>query len=163
MTAAHLSLIALPGIPDIAPGNDLAAVILAALERAGLRLQDGDVLVITQKIVSKAEGRAVPLDAVTPTETALALAEATGKDPRLTEVILQESRGVIRQRGGVLIMETHHGWICANAGVDRSNVKDAAGEVALLLPLDPDASARHIREALSAATGTDIADRKSVV
>lgn len=157
MTAAHLSLIALPGIPDIAPGDDLAAVILAALERAGLRLQDGDVLVITQKIVSKAEGRAVPLDAITPTETALALAEATGKDPRLTEVILQESRGVIRQRGGVLIMETHHGWICANAGVDRSNVKDAAGEVALLLPLDPDASARHIREALSAATGADIA------
>lgn len=157
MTASEIRLIALPGIPDIAPGDDLAAVILAALERAALRLEDGDVVVITQKIVSKAEGRAVPLAQITPSAKAVTLAEATAKDPRLVEIILRESRRLIRQRGGTLIMETHHGWICANAGVDRSNVGAAAEDIALLLPVDPDASARRIREALLAATGADVA------
>lgn len=157
MVEPQIALIALPGIPDIAPGDDLAVVILAALERAGLALQNDDVLVITQKIISKAEGRAVPLESVSPSTKALTLAKATGKDPRLVEIILRESRGVIRQREGVLIMETQHGWICANAGVDRSNIGGDLGDVALLLPADPDASARRIREALLAATGADIA------
>ncbi len=157
MALPEIRLIALPGIPDIAPGDDLSAVILAALERAALQLEDGDVVVITQKIVSKAEGRAVPLAQVTPSAEAVALAQATDKDPRLVEVVLRESRGVIRQRGGALIMETRHGWICANAGVDRSNVGAAMEDIALLLPKDPDASAQQIREALVAATGADVA------
>jgi len=157
MANSQITLIALPGIPDIVPGDDLAAVILAALERANLCLQDDDVVVVTQKIVSKAEGCAIPLESVTPSPESLALAEATAKDPRLVEVILRESHGIVRQRGGTLIMETHHGWICANAGVDRSNIGGDMGEVALPLPSDPDASAHRIREALQAATGADIA------
>lgn len=157
MTPSEIRLIALPGIPDIAPGDNLSAVILTALERAALRLEDGDVVVITQKIVSKAEGCAVQLAQVTPSAEAVALAQATDKDPRLVEVILRESRGVIRQRGGTLIMETRHGWICANAGVDRSNVGAAMEDIALLLPEDPDAFAQRIREALDAATGADVA------
>jgi coenzyme F420-0:L-glutamate ligase/coenzyme F420-1:gamma-L-glutamate ligase len=148
---------ALPGIPEVQPGDDLAAIILTALKDAALALKDGDVVVVTQKIVSKAEGCYVDLAAVTPSKAALALAEAVDKDPRLVEVILRESRGIVRQRRGALIMETHHGWICANAGVDRSNVGGAAGEAALTLPQDPDASARRIREALATATGADVA------
>lgn len=153
----NLTLYGLPGIPDVQPGDDVASLILAALGRAELTLQAGDVLVITQKIVSKAEGRAVRLAEITPSSQARELAEATGKNPRLVEVILRESRGVIRQRGPVLITETRHGWICANAGVDRSNIAGPEGEIALPLPLDPDGSARRIRAALLAATDADIA------
>ena len=157
MTESQINLIALPDIPDILPGDDLPAVILAALKQVNLCLQSGDVVVVTQKIVSKAEGCAIPLETVIPSPKALALAEVTDKDPRLVEVILRESRGVIRQRGGTLIMETRHGWICANAGVDRSNIGGNLGEVALPLPPDPDASAQRIREALQIATSADIA------
>lgn len=153
----NLTLYGLPGIPNVRPGDDIASLILEALARAELTLQAGDVLVITQKIISKAEGRAIPLAEVTPSPQARELAEATGKDPRLVEVILQESRGVIRQRGPVLITETRHGWICANAGVDRSNIAGPEGESALPLPLDPDKSARRIRAALMAATDAAIA------
>ncbi len=157
MTESHISLIALPGIPDVKPGDDLATEILAAAERDNVQLHDGDVIVVTQKIVSKSEGRAVLLAQITPSEEALELAQTVGKDPRLVEVILQESRRVIRQRTGTLITETHHGWICANAGVDRSNVGEDTGEVALLLPVDPDASAEHLRNSLMTASGADIA------
>lgn len=153
----RITLYALPDIPDVRAGDDVAQLILAALERAGLALQAGDVLVVTQKIVSKAEGRAVDLTTVTPSRPAAELAQATGKDPRLVEVILRESRSVIRQRAGVLITETRHGWLCANAGVDRSNVAGPAGEAALPLPVDPDASARRIRAALQAASGAELA------
>ena len=152
-----ITLHGLPGIPNVQPGDDIASLILAALARAELTLQAWDVLVITQKIVSKAEGRAVRLADVIPSPPARELAQATGKDPRLVEVILRESRGVIRQRGPVLITETRHGWICANAGVDRSNIAGPEGEIALPLPLDPDGSAQSIRAALMAATGADIA------
>lgn len=154
---ADISLYGLPGIPDVQPGDDLPALILEALARAGLTLRDGDVLVVTQKIVSKAEGAAVRLADVTPSPQAVELAQRTGKDARLVEVMLRGSRGVIRQRGGVLILETRHGWICANAGVDRSNVGSATGEIALPLPLDPDASARRLRDALRAVSGADFA------
>jgi coenzyme F420-0:L-glutamate ligase/coenzyme F420-1:gamma-L-glutamate ligase len=154
---ANLTLYGLPGIPNVQPGDDIANLILAALARAELTLQAGDVLVVTQKIVSKAEGRAMHLSDVIPSPQARELAEATGKDPRLVEVILRESRGVIRQRGPVLITETRHGWICANAGVDRSNIAGPEGESALPLPLDPDDSARRIRAALMTATDADIA------
>lgn len=152
-----ITLHGLPNIPNVQPGDDIAGLILEALTCAELKLQAGDVLVITQKIISKAEGRAVRLAEVTPSPPARELAAATGKDPRLVEVILRESRGVIRQRGPVLITETRHGWICANAGVDRSNIAGPEGEIALPLPLDPDGSAQSIRAALRAATDVDIA------
>ena len=153
----RITLYALPDIPDVQAGDDVAQLILEALARAGLALRAGDVLVVTQKIVSKAEGRAVDLTTITPSRPAAELAQATGKDPRLVELILRESRGVIRQRAGVLIMETRHGWLCANAGVDRSNVAGPAGEAALPLPVAPDASARRIRAALQAASGAELA------
>jgi coenzyme F420-0:L-glutamate ligase / coenzyme F420-1:gamma-L-glutamate ligase len=144
----HLSLFALPSIPEIHPGDDLGAIIAEQLRREGIELQDGDVIVVTQKIVSKAEGRLVELGAISPSPQAIALADRTGKDSRLVEVILRESRGVVRERPGLIITETHHGWICANAGVDRSNIADPDAEVVLTLPLDPDASARRIRDRL---------------
>jgi coenzyme F420-0:L-glutamate ligase/coenzyme F420-1:gamma-L-glutamate ligase len=144
-------------MPLVEPGDDLVGLILEGLERAGLQLQDGDVVVVTQKVVSKTEGRAVPLSQVDPSPRALELAEATGKDPRLVEVILRESRNVVRQRGPVLITETRRGWICANAGVDRSNVAGPEGEVALPLPEDSDASAQRLRRGLEEATGAETA------
>ncbi len=157
MADPRVALYALPGIPDVQAGDALVPLILAALHRAALALQDGDVIVVTQKIVSKAEGRAIPLRDVTPSPRARELAATTGKDPRLVEVILRGSRGVIRQRGPVLIMETRHGWICANAGVDRSNVGQPDAEIALPLPADPDVSARDLRAGLHSATGADVA------
>lgn len=152
---ANIELYGLPGLPNIQPGDDLIALILNSLARSELALRDGDVLIVTQKIVSKAEGRTVDLTTVTPSPAARQLAKATDKDPRLVEVILRESKGVIRQRGPVLITETRHGWICANAGVDRSNVLGEA--MALPLPEDPDASARRLRAGLREATGANIA------
>ncbi|MBN1876378.1 MAG: coenzyme F420-0:L-glutamate ligase [Anaerolineae bacterium] len=156
-TNAQITLYGLPGIPNIQAGDDLVQVILDALRDADQELQDGDVLVITQKIVSKAEGRAIPLETVTPSRKAEKVAHTTGKDPRLVEVILQNSRNIVRQRDNLLITETRHGWICANAGVDRSNVRGPEGNVALPLPINPDASATLIREELRATTGKDVA------
>ncbi|MFN2109655.1 MAG: coenzyme F420-0:L-glutamate ligase [Anaerolineae bacterium] len=157
MTTPQVALYALPGIPNVQAGDDVAGLILDALERAELALADGDVVIVTQKIVSKAEGCAVNLVDVAPSPEAQALAAATDKDPRLVEVILHGSRGVVRRREGTLIMETRHGWICANAGVDRSNVSGPEGEIALPLPEDPDASAQRIRERLVAATSAAVA------
>ncbi len=157
MNVPQVALYALPDIPEIQAGDDLVGIVLDAVERAGLEVRDGDVIVVTQKIVSKAEGRAIDLGDVQPSPQAQNLAAATGKDARLVEVILRESRGVVRQRGGVLIMETRHGWLCANAGVDRSNVAASGVEVALPLPVDPDASARRIREGVMRITGVDVA------
>jgi len=148
----QITLTALRDIPEVHPGDDLVQIILDGLARESLTLEDGDVVVVTQKIVSKAEGCLVDLSAVTPSPRALELAASVGKDPHLVEVILRESRGVIRRREGVLIVETHHGWICANAGVDRSNVAGVDAAVALTLPVDPDASARRIRDGLIQAT-----------
>ncbi len=146
----HITLTALPGIPLVAPGDDLAALHLAAAERAGLELRGG-ALVVCQKIVSKAEGRIVKLSDVEPSNEARALAEewkAFDKDPRHLEVVLRESRRIVRKGRGVLICETHHGFVCANAGVDLSNTP--ARDTVVLLPRDPDASARQLREALLA-------------
>jgi len=152
-----ITLYGLPDIPRVQVGDDVAQLVLNALKQAKLTLLDGDVVVVTHKIISKAEGCLVKLADVEPSPRAMTLAAETHKDPRLVEVILRASRGVVRQREGTLIMETHHGWICANAGVDRSNVAGPEGEIALMLPEDPDASARRIREKLMAATGADIA------
>lgn len=142
------------GIPEVRSGDDVATQIIAAAQ-GGPGIEGGDVLVVTQKIVSKAEGRVVSLDEVTPSAAAEKLAAETEKDARLVELILRESRGVVRQRGPVLITETRHGFICANAGIDASNVGTA--DLVCLLPEDPDASAREIREAVRAATGVDVA------
>ncbi len=151
--AASMSLTALPGFPRIRPGDDLAALILEGLEAAALRLEAGDVIVVAQKVVSKAEGRLVDLQDVTPSAPAHELAERAEKDPRLVELILLESREVLRVRPGLIIVEHRLGFVCANAGIDHSNVDQAAGERVLLLPEDPDASARRLRDRLEAACG----------
>src|SRR5215813_9275504 len=138
-------------IPMVRPGDDLAGLLIAACERNALAPADGDVLVVAQKIVSKAEGRYVDLAKIQPSPRAASLAIEVNKDPRLVEVILAESRRVVRQRPGVLIVEHRLGFIMANAGVDRSNIDpDVAAEPVLLLPSDPDASAAGLRTRLAA-------------
>lgn len=150
-----LTLFALGGIGLVRPGDDLAAHLIAALDRGGERLGDGDVLVLAQKIVSKAEGRHVDLATVTPSERARALGAEIDRDPRLVELILRESRRVVRHRPGVLIVEHRLGYVMANAGIDRSNVDPGAGkEPVLLLPRDSDAAAEHLRGRLAAHFGT---------
>ena len=154
-----LTLTPLPGLPLISPGDDLASLIIHALDRANLVLLDGDILVLAQKIVSKAEGRLVDLSLVTPSPQALELAECTAKDPRLVEVILRESRQVLRTRPGVIIVEHRLGFVCASAGVDHSNVHGASGrpeDWVLMLPEDPDASASALRQRLQAASGAHL-------
>jgi coenzyme F420-0:L-glutamate ligase / coenzyme F420-1:gamma-L-glutamate ligase len=151
---AGLQLFALPGIPLVRRGDDLAGLILQALKRCELALAQGDVLVIAQKIVSKSEGRYVELSAVHPSPRAAELAELTGKDPALVEVILRESREVLRVRKGLIIVEHRLGYVLANAGVDASNVGDE--RQVLLLPADPDASCDRLRAAIRAATGTEV-------
>ena len=147
-----ISLIPIDGIPEISPGDDLAALIATALAAGGIGLEAGDVLVVTQKVVSKAEGRVVELASVTPREEAVAWAERWSKDPRQVELVLQESTEVLRMApGGLIISRTRHGFVCANAGVDLSNV--GGGDVATLLPVDPDASARGLRERLGELAG----------
>jgi coenzyme F420-0:L-glutamate ligase/coenzyme F420-1:gamma-L-glutamate ligase len=141
-------------IPLIQPGDDLAGIILASLEKSGWSLRNGDVLVMAQKVVSKAENRIVDLASVTPSSRAVELAAEVDKDARLVELILSESKGVVRHRPGVLIVEHHLGFVMANAGIDRSNVN--GGEQALLLPLDPDRSAAEIRRAIAARTEVDV-------
>jgi coenzyme F420-0:L-glutamate ligase/coenzyme F420-1:gamma-L-glutamate ligase len=147
-----LTLIALNGIPLIKPGDDLGALVVAAASTAGLSLQDSDILVVTQKIVSKAENRFVRLGEVIPSPRALELATITGKDPRLVEVILWDTAQIIRASQGLLIVEHHLGFISANAGVDHSNVSTEANMV-LRLPADPDESARRLRARLRELTG----------
>jgi coenzyme F420-0:L-glutamate ligase/coenzyme F420-1:gamma-L-glutamate ligase len=153
----EIKLAAIPDIPLIQGGDDLVVVLLDCLNRAGMSLRDGDVLVLCQKIVSKAEGRRVRLDEVLPSEEAQRLAEETSKDARLVELILREARRVLRTRPHLIIAEHRLGWVCANAGIDRSNVAQPGDDgVVLLLPMDPDRSAREIRERLVAASGAQI-------
>ena len=140
--AAALHIFAVPGIPDVEPGDDVGALITSAVARAGDTIAAGDVVVVAQKIVSKAEGAVVRLDEVAPSPRAAEWAAAWGKDPRVVEVVLRESRRIVRMERGILIAETLHGFICANAGVDASNVDRGAVTV---LPRDPDQSAARIR------------------
>jgi coenzyme F420-0:L-glutamate ligase/coenzyme F420-1:gamma-L-glutamate ligase len=151
--APRYEVIGVEGLGEIRPGHDVARLVVEAAARQGTPIAPGDVLVIGQKIVSKAEGRLVHLADVVPSAVASAMAGSVGKDPRLLEVILRESRRVVRMDKGVLITETHHGWVCANAGVDQSNV-DA--DTVALLPEDPDRSARGLRDAVRALTGAEI-------
>jgi coenzyme F420-0:L-glutamate ligase/coenzyme F420-1:gamma-L-glutamate ligase len=147
----HLSMAGLAGIPEVVEGEDLGQLIAAAAERGGAGLQTGDVLVVAQKVVSKAEGRVVCLREVVPSGLAREFAETWGKDPRFVEVVLRESRRIVRMDRGMIIAETTHGFICANAGVDASNVP---GEDRVsLLPVDPDASATRLRKALEERCG----------
>jgi coenzyme F420-0:L-glutamate ligase/coenzyme F420-1:gamma-L-glutamate ligase len=152
--AAELRLVALPGFARVQSGDDLAAMTAALLTRSGLELHTGDVLVFAQKVVSKAEGRRIDLKEVTPSSRALELAQVVEKDPRLVELVLRESRRIVRAAKDVLIVEHRLGLVMANAGIDQSNVADpASGEFALLLPEDPDASAARLRERLLMLTG----------
>jgi coenzyme F420-0:L-glutamate ligase / coenzyme F420-1:gamma-L-glutamate ligase len=156
--AANLQLISVPHMPLVAPGDDLAAMIVRCLASAGLALERHDVVVMAQKIVSKSENRFVDLATITPSPAAAALAHETGKDVRLVELILSESRRVVRSGRDVLIVEHRLGFVMANAGVDQSNVAAAGGgERALLLPLDPDASAQRLRQDLTQGAGCDVA------
>jgi coenzyme F420-0:L-glutamate ligase/coenzyme F420-1:gamma-L-glutamate ligase len=155
----QLTLTALPDIPKVQEGDDLTAILLASLDAAGIELQDGDVLVLAQKIVSKAEGRLVYLPEVEPSREATALAEETEKDPRLVELILRESREILRKRPGLIVIEHKLGFVCANAGIDHSNAQasiEEADDWVLLLPQNPDASAQKIREKIETATGAGI-------
>ncbi len=149
-----LQIFGVPGLPEVVPGSDLAAMILAAAAGTGSPLADGDVVVVTSKIVSKAEGRLVELDDVEPSPFAVAWSLEWDKDPAVTELVLRESKRVVRQIGPILITETHHGFVCANSGIDQSS-SGAHGRV-VLLPVDPDGSARAIRAGLRAG-GVDAA------
>ena len=151
----RLELIGLRDLPEIQPGDDLAAQIVTAALRAGEPLCPGDILVVTQKIVSKAEGRLVQLSDVVPSPFAAQWAITHRCDARVVELVLRESRRIVRMDRGVLIAETHHGFVCANAGVDLSNV--AGGQWATLLPVDPDASANRVRDGVTARTGNPVA------
>jgi len=155
MSLTELRVIGLPGIPIVTPGMDLAALIQQASTAAPLPLQVGDILVVTQKVVSKAEGHLIVLKDIMPSPLAESFARQWGKDPRHVEVVLQQSRRIVKMDRGVLITETHHGFICANAGVDQSNIEGE--EVVAVLPPDPDASARAIRQALRERLGFDVA------
>lgn len=152
MTVTSLTVEAVPGLPEIAAGDDLAALIMAA----GTPIGGQDVVVVSQKAVSKAEGRVVRLADVKAGPEARDLAERLGKEPAMVQLVLDESEEVLRAERGVLIVRTRHGLVCANAGVDRSNVP--GGDAACLLPLDPDASARRLRAALPGRPAVVVAD-----
>jgi coenzyme F420-0:L-glutamate ligase / coenzyme F420-1:gamma-L-glutamate ligase len=152
-----LDLVALEGVPLVQPGDDLAQLVLDAVAHTRLELRERDVLVVAQKIVSKSEGRTVPLDSVEPSRRAREIAPIIEKDPRLVEIILRESREVLRMRAGVIVVEDVRGLVLANAGVDASNVNADGGDgCVLLLPADPDASAAKLRGALRDRTGRDV-------
>jgi coenzyme F420-0:L-glutamate ligase/coenzyme F420-1:gamma-L-glutamate ligase len=153
-----VEVFALEGIPEVRPGDDLSALLVAALGRAAdaLPLREDDVLVVTQKVISKAEGAIVDLTTVEPRPEAVEFARRWDRDPRQLEVVLREARRVVRWQNGVLITETPHGFVCANGGVDASNVGPESGSIVTLLPVDPDASADRIRAAVRAAFGVDV-------
>jgi coenzyme F420-0:L-glutamate ligase / coenzyme F420-1:gamma-L-glutamate ligase len=155
---SRLEVLALEGIPEVVPGDDLAAQIVTALEWTDgiLPLRDDDILVVTQKVVSKAEGAVVDLTTIEPRPEASAFAKRWDRDPRQVELVLREAKRVVRMANGVVITETAHGFVCANGGIDASNVGPGSGSVVTLLPVDPDASAARIRAAVHAATGVDV-------
>lgn len=152
---ADVRIIGIDGIPEVHPGDDVAAQILDAAKAQGLAFEDGDVVVVTQKVVSKAEGRIVVLDDVEPGAFAEQIAELWEKDARVVETVLRESARIVRMDHGVVICETRHGFICANAGVDASNVEELG--TVTLLPEDPDASARALRKRIEEASGVRVA------
>ena len=151
----ELQLMALPDMPEVEGGDALGDLVWAAMARAELTPQVGDILVLAQKIISKAEGRVVQLTSVTPSDGALVLAQKAGKDPRIVELMLRESRKVLRVKAGVIIVEHKLGFVMANAGIDQSNVPGGS-EAVLLLPENPDASARKLRDELRETAGVEV-------
>ena len=156
-TPPRIEVIGITGIPEVRPGDELGPMIAAAASDGGAAIDAGDVVVVTQKIVSKAEGRLVNLEDVSPSPFAVQLSAESGRDPRLVELVLRESRSIVRvdPARGILITETRHGFVCANAGIDSSNVP--GDDTVSLLPEDPDRSAREIRGGITAAAGADVA------
>jgi coenzyme F420-0:L-glutamate ligase/coenzyme F420-1:gamma-L-glutamate ligase len=155
--AASVTLTALAGVQIVREGDDLTEVILDAVARAQATLETGDVVVLAQKVVSKAEGRIIALSTVVPSPRALELASVVQKDARLVELILSESSEVLRARPGILIVQHRLGFVMANAGIDQSNIEHSREEQALLLPRDPDATCAEIRKRLNARTHSDVA------
>lgn len=153
---ARIEIIPIPVIPDIKAGDKLDIIILESLNNANEFLSEGDIVVVAQKVISKAEGRLVDLKLVNPSEKSLQIAKQNDKDPRLIELILNESVDILRLARGILIVETKRGLICANAGVDQSNV-EKSNDYAALLPEDADLSARKLRYSLKRKTGIDVA------
>ncbi len=151
----EVRVIGVEGMPEIQPGDDLGSLMMDAAQRQGTPIESGDVVVVTQKIVSKAEGRVMSVEGVEPSALALTITEGHRRDPRHTELILRESRRIVRMDRGVIISETHHGFICANAGIDASNIPGS--DTVCLLPVEPDASARGIRDAIKARLGFEVA------
>jgi coenzyme F420-0:L-glutamate ligase/coenzyme F420-1:gamma-L-glutamate ligase len=152
---ASLTLTAIEGLPMVKRGDDLAQLLVEALTSLGVQLQDGDILAVCQKIVSKAEGRVVNLNEIDPSPLALRFAARWDKDAREVELVLRQTSRIVRMDNAVLIVETGPGWVCANAGIDQSNSLGA--DLAILLPEDPDASAARIRDALKRITGANVA------
>ena len=155
---AHLEVLALEGIVEIRIGDDLPQIIVDALRATpgALPVRDGDVLVVTQKVVSKAEGAVADLTAIEPRPEAVAFAQRWDRDARQVELVLRHAKRVVRMDNGVVITETAHGFVCANGGIDASNVGPESGSIVTLLPLDPDQSASRIRAAVRGATGVDV-------
>ena len=155
--AGRINIIALKGVPLVHPGDDLVEIIINALTLSDECLKNDDILVVAQKIISKAEGRIVALDSVSPSERAEKLAIELGKDPRQIELVLQESREIVRSKPGVVIVEQNLGLVMANAGIDRSNVvQQSDQEYVLLLPVDPDASSNRLREKINKRLGVKV-------
>jgi coenzyme F420-0:L-glutamate ligase/coenzyme F420-1:gamma-L-glutamate ligase len=152
----RIEIIPIPVIPDIKPGDKLDLIILESMNNANEFLSEGDIVVVAQKVISKAEGRLIDLKLVNPSEKSLHIAKQNDKDPRLIELILNESVDILRLARGILIVETKRGLICANAGVDQSNV-EKSNDYAALLPEDADLSARELRHSLKRKTGIDVA------
>ena len=152
---SEVRIIGVQGLPDVTSGTDLAQVITEAVQKQGLSLAGDDILVVTQKIVSKAEGQLVDLHTVTPSPFAEQIAEVQAKDPQVVEIVLRETKRIVKMAQRTIISETHHGLVCAHAGVDESNV---AGEgTVALLPVDSDASARRLRQGIRERTGIELA------
>lgn len=154
--AGSVVMTALDGLPEVVAGDDLVTLVCRAVVQAGLALRDGDVLVLAQKIVSKSEGRRLDLTSVTPSPQAQALAERTHKDPRLVEAVLSQSEAVLRAKPGVLVVSHRKGWVMANAGIDQSNLPGAEANSVLLLPENPDASARALRAEIRTRLGVEV-------
>lgn len=155
LSAPRIEIISVTGIPLVQPGDDLTTLICDAVNRGGLTIENDDILVIAQTVVSKAEGSIIKLDEIKPSVEARITSEQIGKDPRITEVILKEASEIIRLRGPHLITQTKHGWICANSAVDISNV--SGGDAVTTLPEDADKSARDIRQRIKGVTGKKVA------
>lgn len=152
---SSITILPVTGLPEVAPGDDLAGLLLAAIGGGGMSLRDGDVLVVAQKVVSKAENSRVSLSSVEPSPLAKEWAARWERDPRMVELVLRESRRIVRMERGLIITETKHGFICANAGIDLSNSGDA--DIAVLLPEDSDRSAQGLRQSIREREGRDVA------